>query len=125
MKTDPDCTTDNSDIAINGSAPGSISSPNFTHQYPDSLQCTWRITVPAGKIVRLTLKNMMLGSKDYIELRNGFRENSSLVARYADYEASVLQLYSSDRYVLVTFVPDGNRTRSAFQLEYESVDSGE
>ena len=81
--------------------------------------------MPADKIVRLTLKNMILGSKDYIELRNGLDENSTLIARYADSEASVLQLYSSDRYVLVTFISDGNRTRSAFQLEYESVDSGE
>ena len=124
IKSDPNCTVDNNDIRIDGSVPGSLSSPNLTGLYPRSLQCTWRITAPAGMRVRLILKNVTFGANDFIEFRDGLQDNSSQIVKYADCAAGELKLYSTNRYALVRFVSNGSEAASGFRLDYESVQSG-
>ncbi|XP_078381577.1 ZP domain-containing protein-like isoform X2 [Oculina patagonica] len=119
--TDLDCAADNNDITVNGSTPGSLSSPNFPRQYPNSLQCTWRITAPAGMRVKLVLRNLTLGPNDYITFRDGVRENSTQIAKYADFASGELRLFSTDRFMLVNFVSNTSEPGIGFQLDYEGV----
>lgn len=121
--TDLDCAADNNNVTINGSTPGSLTSPNFPRQYPNDLQCTWRIMAPAGTKVKLVLKNMTLGPNDYIMFRDGVRDDSPLIAKYADCASGEIRLYSTDRYLLVNFVSDTSEPGSGFKLDYETVES--
>ncbi|XP_068685214.1 ZP domain-containing protein-like isoform X2 [Montipora capricornis] len=116
---DPDCATDNNDISIDGSVPGVLVSPKFSD--PARLQCTWRISVPSGMKVRLTMTNITLGSNDYIVLLDGLQDNSKELARFADSESGVIQVDSMDRYLLVSFVSNGSSAGSVFRLEYTAV----
>lgn len=116
---DPDCASDNNDITIDGSVPGVLVSPKFSD--PARLQCTWRISVPSGMKVRLTMTNTTLGSNDYIVLLDGLQDNSKELARFADSESGVIQVDSMDRYLLVSFVSNGSSAGSVFRLEYTAV----
>ena len=75
--------------------------------------------------VRLVLKNVTLGSNDYIVFRDGLQENSTQIAKYANFSANELRLYSTDRYMLVNFVSNESKALSDFRLEYQSVMSSE
>ncbi|XP_020601990.1 deleted in malignant brain tumors 1 protein-like isoform X3 [Orbicella faveolata] len=121
--TDLDCAADNNNVTINGSNPGSLSSPDFPRQYPNNLQCTWRIMAPAGMKVKLVLKNMTLGPNDYVMFRDGVRDDSPLIAKYAYCASGEIRLYSTDQYLLVNFVSDSSKPGNGFQLDYETVDS--
>jgi len=121
--TDRDCAADNNNVTINGSTKGSLSSPDFPLQYPNNLQCTWRIMAPAGMKVKLVLKNLTLGPNDYIMFRDGVRDDSPQIAKYADCASGEIRLYSTDRYLLVNFVSDTSEPGNGFQLDYETVES--
>lgn len=75
--------------------------------------------------VRLVLKNLTLGSNDYIMFRDGLRDDSPQIAKYADCASGELRLYSTDQYMVVNFVSDGSEPGNGFQLDYETVDSSE
>jgi len=48
-------------ISLVGSS-GFFSSPNFPADFPTNSNCTWNITVPAGKIIKLTFLNFTFTS---------------------------------------------------------------
>ena len=75
--------------------------------------------------MRLVLKNVTLGSNDYIVFRDGLKENSTQIAKYANFSASELLLYSTDQFMLVNFVSNESKVMSGFRLEYQSVTSSE
>lgn len=66
---------------------------------------------------------MTLGSNDYIMFRDGVRDDSPLIAKYADCASGEIRLYSSDRYLLVDFVSDTSEPGDGFALDYETVES--
>lgn len=78
---------------------------------------------PTGTKVKLVLKNMTLGPNDYIMFRDGVRDNSPLIAKYADCASGEIRLYSTERYLLVNFVSDTSEPGSGFKLDYETVES--
>ena len=73
--------------------------------------------------VKLVLKNMTLGPNDYIMFRDGVRDDSPLIAKYADCASGEIRLYSTDQYLLVNFVSDSSEPGNGFQLDYETVES--
>jgi len=53
---------------------GTISSPNYPNLYPHSRICRWRITVPQGRRVTLTINDLRLEDHgaclfDFVEVR--------------------------------------------------------
>ena len=44
---------------LNGSS-GFFSSPNFPNNFPTNSNCAWNITVPAGRIIKVTFINFTL-----------------------------------------------------------------
>ncbi len=75
--------------------------------------------------VKLVLRNLTLGPNDYITFRDGVRENSTQIAKYADFASGELRLFSTDRFMLVNFVSNTSEPGIGFQLDYEGVVSGE
>lgn len=78
---------------------------------------------PAGMKVKLVLKNLTLGPNDYIIFRDGVRDDSPQIAKYAYCASGEIRLYSTDRYLLVNFVSDTSEPGNGFQLDYETVES--
>ena len=78
---------------------------------------------PEGMKVKLVLKNMTLGANDYIMFRDGVRDNSPQIAKYAGCASGEIRLYSTDRYLLVNFVSDASEPGNGFRLDYETVES--
>ena len=75
--------------------------------------------------MKLVLRNLTLGRNDYITFRDGVRDDSTQIAKYADCASGELRLFSTDRYMLVNFVSDASEPGTGFQLGYESVVSSE
>ena len=78
---------------------------------------------PAGMKVKLVLKNLTLGLNDYIMFRDGVRDDSPQIAKYADCASGEIRFYSTGRYLLVNFVSDTSEPGNGFQLDYETVES--
>ncbi|XP_029184050.2 ZP domain-containing protein-like isoform X1 [Acropora millepora] len=116
---DQDCTADNNDVILNGSLPGSLVSPRFSHS--TSLQCTWRLVAPPGMILSLTLSNISLSSNNYIVFLDGLQDSSKELARVTENASGVIRLHSGARYLLIKFVAKGSHNGTVFRLEYRSV----
>ena len=71
--------------------------------------------------MRLVLKNMAFGADDYVMFRDGIQDDSPEIAKYSNCAKGKLRLYSSDRYMLITFVSVGNSSSTGFQLDYDMV----
>ena len=119
---DQDCTADNNDVTLNGSLPGSLVSPRFSHS--TSLQCTWRLVAPPGMILSLTLSNISLSSNNYIVFLDGLQNSSKELARVTENASGVIRLHSGARYLLIKFVAKGSHNGTVFRLEYRSVYPG-
>ena len=66
---------------------------------------------------------MTLGPNDHIMFRDGERDDSPLIAKYADCASGEIRLYSTDRYLLVNFVSDASEPGNGFKLDYQTVES--
>lgn len=64
---------------LSGSS-GTLITPDYPYYYPDDVRCTWTISVPAGKVVKLTFDRFRLnlnpdycqtGINDYVQIRDG------------------------------------------------------
>ena len=104
----------NNNLKITGSS-GNLQSPSRDSSYPADLSCDWLITVPRGKIVKLSFDILDLYSsgwgecaKDYVEVLDG-RYNSSLSkGRFCD--STPRDIRSSGRYMRVRFKSDSDST---------------
>lgn len=64
-----------------------LETPYFPENYPPNSQCTWNITYPQNKTLRIInyFFNTEVSSgcqDDFLEIRDGFGFNSSLIGRY-------------------------------------------
>ena len=100
---------------LSGSS-GTIFSPDYPVPYPSNSRCTWVISVPAGKIVKLTFEDFDLGlgftackdrtgAIDFVEIRDGKLSVSKELARYCDYNrmGRTPDVYSTGNYMRVKF----------------------
>ena len=61
---------------------GILTSPSFPYSYPKDQNCTYFISVPAGKFINITFSFLDIRCKreevgsDFIEIRDGGQENS-------------------------------------------------
>ncbi|KAL9973059.1 hypothetical protein ACROYT_G019468 [Oculina patagonica] len=112
--------------AIPLSGNGKLSSPNYPmSNYPASRNCSWIITVPSCKQVRLSFTELALGSCEHncssnncthVELYNGASGNSSLLGRFCN--GSVLpDVLSSGNQMFVKF-RSGSSLDRGFEAQY-------
>lgn len=112
-------------IAMNGSS-GTLLSPNYPQVYQPNMTCTWIITVPEGKFVRLKLTSFYLedsciGVK--LEIGDGKNSSSDLLKSFCGkkFESSS---FSSGRYLWVRFMsPDIKDLKgTGFSAVFEAVE---
>ena len=119
---------------LSGSS-GTFFSPDYPYYYPDDVKCTWTISVPDDKVVKLTFERFQLnlqpdhcntGNSDYVQIRDGKRESRKL-AEYCGYYGFMgpSDVYSSGSTLTVVFnsLSDGEVNSNGFKAHFEAVDS--
>ena len=119
-------------IACGGSfsAPtGIVTSPYHPNPYPSGRQCDYLIAQPPGSRIRLEFVDFEIEGSfncnyDYLEIRDGDSENSTLIGRYCgDPSLGPEPISSSLNYVWLRFVTDGSVQNRGFSLNYTTLES--
>lgn len=112
-------------IPLTGKA-GRLFSPLYPEKFPQDMQCTWIITVPEGRFVRLSITSFDLGNecKNTLEIRDGQNSLSPLLGNFCSvsFDPSV---FSSGRYLWVRFQSEKRADKppyaTGFKAFYETV----
>ena len=118
----------NNKLTLNGSF-GTLQSPQDHTWYHSGLSCDWLITVPEGKIVKLTFDNVDLkqssGSTciaDYVEVIDGSRSNDESKGKFCG-DRKPEDIRSSGRYMWVRFRTDSHDSiYEGFNATYKAED---
>lgn len=115
----------NNNLKLTGDS-GTLKSP--LKHYPPGLSCSWLITVPKGKIVKLTFSRFKLdpgwGCGDYIEVLDGQYALSKRQGKYCGYDPSPGVIHSSGRYMRVEFRTNSLQStkHEGFEATFKAVD---
>ena len=106
------------------SSSGTFRSPSYPSYYPNNMICTWKITVPSGKRIKLYFDSFRLESgvcsaNDYLEIRDGSSSTSLKKGTYCGSYASTVT--SSGRHLWVRFRSDSAIGYKGFQARYEVI----
>ena len=101
---------------------GTITSPNYPSNYGSHADCSWRITVPNGFVVRLTFIVFDLESSrncryDYVKVED---TSGSLIGLYCGTKAQ-FTVSSSGRSLYVRFRSDKNVNKGGFRASFTAV----
>ena len=117
--------------AIPLSGRGTFSSPNYPKSnYPASTECTWIITAPAGKYVKLNFTDFALSSCadscssancSYVELYDGGSDSSPSLGRFCG--GPTPQPTSSSGHQMFVKFNSGNTVDRGFEAKYSAVSS--
>lgn len=122
--------TNNNNLKLTGSR-GALQSPQKDDMYPPDSSCDWLITVPDGKIVKLSFERFDLepGSgdictADYVEVLDGNELNSVSKGTFCGWTIPD-DILSSGRYMRVIFRSDSSHSyyggfRATFTAEDKS-----
>ncbi|XP_053408750.1 cubilin-like isoform X2 [Mercenaria mercenaria] len=110
---------------------GVIQSDRYPNNYPANANCTWTVTVPAGRTIRLQFNNNFniqgtqgSCSRDYLQLLNGLYSSSPPLGntdgRYCGNTAPATMETDSNR-LNVQFVSDGSGSGPGFSLSFSEV----
>ncbi|KAM9307657.1 cubilin [Gastrophryne carolinensis] len=109
---------------INGLT-GSLKSPNYPNLYPHGRVCEWRITVPQGRRVTLTINDLRLQDhescdNDYVSVYNGYWNQSPLLHKLCSNVAPNTMIKSTGNTMKVLFVTDGSVSNGGFKATFTS-----
>ena len=120
---------------------GTFFSPDYPVPYPKDVRCIWKISVPAGKVVKLTFVNFKLkldpedckrrmNDSDRVQVRDGKAKRKAkkpkTFAVYCGYYAFMgpPDVYSTGNYMSVIFqsISDSEESARGFKARFEAVD---
>ncbi|XP_028349980.1 bone morphogenetic protein 1 isoform X2 [Physeter macrocephalus] len=101
---------------------GHIQSPNYPDDYRPGKVCVWRIQVSEGFHVGLTFQSFEIErhdscAYDYLEVRDGHSESSTLIGRYCGYEKPD-DIKSTSSRLWLKFVSDGSINKAGFAVNF-------
>uniref|UniRef100_A0A8D0G7N5 Metalloendopeptidase n=1 Tax=Sphenodon punctatus TaxID=8508 RepID=A0A8D0G7N5_SPHPU len=101
---------------------GHIQSPNYPDDYRPNKMCIWKITVTEGFHVGLTFQSFEIErhdscAYDYLEIRDGGTESSSLIGRYCGYDKPD-DIKSTSNKLWMKFVSDGSINKAGFTANF-------
>uniref|UniRef100_A0A8D0GFF0 Cubilin n=1 Tax=Sphenodon punctatus TaxID=8508 RepID=A0A8D0GFF0_SPHPU len=108
-------------------ATGVLTSPNYPNNYPNKMECLYRIRVDTNNQIALHFTNFSLewnrNCWDYVELRDGGYETSPLLGTYC---GSVLPtvIISHSNKLWIKFVSDVYGTASGFSAYWDGTSTG-
>ncbi|XP_048355110.1 CUB and sushi domain-containing protein 1-like isoform X3 [Sphaerodactylus townsendi] len=101
---------------------GVILSPGFPGNYPSNSDCSWRISLPVGFGAHIQFLNFSTEpNHDYVEIRNGPYDTSSVISRFSgtDLPGSLL---STSHETTVYFHSDHSQNKPGFKVEYQAYE---
>ncbi|XP_064190205.1 cubilin [Anguilla rostrata] len=109
---------------------GTISSPNYPNLYPHSRVCHWRISVPHGRRVTLTINDLRLEDHgrclyDYVDVINGLAPNAPHLQRFCGTVSAGTQVRSTGNTMTVVFSTDASVSNGGFTADYSSDEAAE
>ena len=110
------------------STSGVISSPSYPSSYPGNSKCVWKISAPAGYVIKLVFTRIDLGycspctQCDYVELSNSQNFDTDVIWRRCGSKASY-QIFSTGQEFWVKFVSDMSieSWREGFHASYTMI----
>ena len=108
---------------------GSIQSSSKDGFYNSNTNCTWKIQLTPGVVIKLNFSRFDLEqssncTKDYVLIKNGISVDSPVIGRYCGSQIPT-NITSTGYELLIQFVTDGLiNNRTGFELIYESVALG-
>ncbi|XP_063159632.1 cubilin [Candoia aspera] len=104
---------------------GTFSSPNYPNPSLHKLKCEWKIIVPFGHRITLTINDMNFGSSqnctlNYLAVHNGFGENTPRLSKLCGVVTSGTQVKSSGNKITVVMVTSQDDSESSFRITYSS-----
>jgi hypothetical protein len=118
----------NTNLNLDQSMSGSLTSPGYPSPYPPDIRCYWKITVPYGYRVQLMFSQISLGdtcSTDYIKVKDGLYSFSKSLGKFCKNEASI-RIVSTDRRLLVHFQSGkSSYLGKGFQAKFSALSRGE
>lgn len=111
----------NSNLQLSSSSGGTFRSPSYPSYYPSNMVCTWKITAPSGKRLKLSFNSFSLESgvcstNDYLEVRDGSSSTSVRKGTYCGTYAPTIT--SSGQYLWVRFRSDSQFGNDGFEARY-------
>uniref|UniRef100_A0A8C9F9J0 CUB and Sushi multiple domains 2 n=1 Tax=Pavo cristatus TaxID=9049 RepID=A0A8C9F9J0_PAVCR len=101
---------------------GVLLSPGFPGNYPSNLDCTWRILLPVGFGAHIQFLNFSTEpNHDFVEVRNGPYDTSSVIGRFSGTEIPG-SLLSTSHETTVYFHSDHSQNKPGFKLEYQAYE---
>uniref|UniRef100_A0A914ZLL6 CUB domain-containing protein n=1 Tax=Parascaris univalens TaxID=6257 RepID=A0A914ZLL6_PARUN len=127
-----DCSSDR--LTINeGDRPKVLSSPNFPHMSPNSLDCEWVISAPSGHRIKFTvdantfdLQDSSFDERcvdDYLEIRDGPSKHSPLIGVYCRMEPPST-IFSTWSYLYIRYQTDSFAQSMGWNATYEIASCG-
>ena len=98
---------------------GEIKSPNFPSQYNNDLYCTWKITVPTGKKVRIEFSDFKTEPNDIVYVYD--TDKSEPIVQFSGLTYIPRVLTSSGKSLRIRFVSNGDTINPGFHLTYSQV----
>uniref|UniRef100_A0A8C3I7Z9 Cubilin n=1 Tax=Chrysemys picta bellii TaxID=8478 RepID=A0A8C3I7Z9_CHRPI len=100
---------------------GTFTSPNYPNIYPHNRVCEWRITVPEGRRITLTINDMKTEECIFNQqIYNGLRQNSPRLAKLCGDVNPGTQVKSSGNTMKVILVTDISVSARGFSVSYSS-----
>ena len=98
---------------------GEIKTPEFPAQYKNDLYCTWKITVPTNKKVRIEFSNFKTDPNDILYIYD--TDKSEPIVQFSGLTYKPKVLTSSGRSLRIRFVSNEEKTSTGFRLTYSQT----
>lgn len=116
----------NNNLQLEGPS-GTFESPLFPSKYPESINCTWVITAPYGKLVKLSFSTFDVEwssscDGDYVQVYDGWSSTSEVKTKSCG-TSLPSDVTSSGLYLRVHFRSEGHNygNCSGFRAQFEQV----
>ena len=118
------CSLSNTNIVIDARVPGEITTPQFPDGSPD-ISCIWKIQAQENSRLEITIKDLKLpGVDDYLIIRDGAEERSSLIGKYGPCASGSLTLFSTGNSAFLQMVSSDFTVNDKLRIAFKPIDSG-
>lgn len=115
----------NNNLKLNGPS-GFVMSPMYPSQYPNSMSCTWVISVSSGKRILLEFEDFWVDDQqgcegDYLQIRDGNDKGSTQMGGKHCGNKKPAQVHSTGSHLWLQFMSDAGGTSHGFKAKYSEV----